>query len=450
MTRKLLANVSISVVALCLSQIPAAAGHSNGAQQLANSSSSKPAIQRPVTEPKQIKLRDVKLPKSDKPDISKQKMKQIDLARGDTKRIDNSSPKATAKVDPSLGQKTATKLDPHLGLKTALQTSNTASAFKYARPPLADAKGRLTKSSVEKYVADSRKLGRVETFSPTDGAKHQQALRYATNLIKDPSKGYKVLPYGDVKPKPDQKGDTGTIVIDGHDKTVYVPASAVSGPDKRTIVVNCDHCKVVIVGDTSKGGEDDRKIIVNGSGDKVVVQGDSANGKAGQNGGQVVDNRQLVVEGNGDKIKMGGDTATGGAGANGSVNGQKGGNGGTVVDDRKVVIDGNHDKVAIGKDDVSGGNGGYGGTRGGDGGNAGTVKDDRTVDVNGGHDKVTIGGSSADGGRGGNGGQAGGNGGNGGNITDHRQVNDNGKSTKVSRGGNSTNGGDGGNGGPSF
>ena len=281
--------------------------------------------------------------------------------------------------------------------------------------PRADRNNHVSSASMAKFVTENSMRHNVKTVTPSDGiAKHREAVQHATQLIKDPTKGYQVATYGD-KSKPGQpgkpaQGDNSTIVINGNNKTVYVPASNVSGPDRRTIVVNCNHCKVVIVGDTAKNGQavvDQRNIIVNGSHDKVVLQGDKANGAngTGQAGGSVTDGRHVTVNGDKNNIKVAGDSVNGGSGANsGTGRGQDGGNGGKVTDTRTVDItqSGDKNKVTMGGDSANGGNGGNGKTAGGNGGTGGNVTDKRDVNDEGNKNKVDT--SRTDTANGGNGG----------------------------------------------
>jgi hypothetical protein len=295
-----------------------------------------------------------------------------------------------------------------------LAVNNFATRKGAPTAPLADRNHNISSASMAKFVASNAVHRNVRTITPADGAvKHQEAVKQATTLIKDPTKGYQVATYGEKgKPgqpgKPAPQGDNSTIVINENNKTVYVPASTVSGPDRRTIIVNCNHCKVVIVGDTSKNGQpvvDQRNIVVNGSHDKIVLQGDKANGGAGQAGGTVTDARHVTVSGDKNKIKVEGDSVTGGNGANSSTGrGQDGGNGGKVTDSRTVDItqSGDKNKVSMGGDSANGGNGGNGTTAGGNGGKGGDVVDKRGVNDQGDHNKVDT--SRTDTANGGNGG----------------------------------------------
>jgi hypothetical protein len=321
--------------------------------------------------------------------------------------------------------------------------------------PAVDKSNHVSQASMDRFVAAQTVSRNAQTFTKADGTKYDAAMRNAKTLITDPSKGYKVEAYGDAKKavdttkadhstKPNAKGDTGTIVINENNKTVFVPASKVDGPDRRTIVVNCNDCKVVVVGDSGKNVVDQRKIIDNGNDNKIILGSDRANGNAGQNGGSVTDGRQVIVNGNDDKVRLGGDTANGGAGQSGSATGQSGGNGGSITDNRNVIVRGNDDTVRSGKDTANGGAGGNGGTRGGNGGQGGTVNDNRQVDVSGNGNTVASGGADANGGRGGNGGEAGGNGGGGGNITVKSGVTDNGSRTTIKPGDFNADGGEGG------
>lgn len=309
--------------------------------------------------------------------------------------------------------------------------------------PQADKQNRISQKSMDHFVASHVIQRDAKVLTKSDGAKYQTAVTHAQTLIKDPAKGYQVAKYGDTK-KP--AGDNSTIVINENNKTVYVPASSVSGPDRRTIVVNCNNCKVVIVGANGQNVIDEKKIIVNGNNDKVVLQSNKAEGGPGTNGGTVVDNRQVIVNGNGDKIKLQGNEADGSNGQRNQANGQNGGAGGYVDDNRKVTVNGNETKVNFGKDSANGGDGGRGSARGGDGGNGGKVDDDRTVVNNGNGTKVSTGGADANGGNGGNGGTSGGNGGTGGDISVKGGVTDNGQGTVVKPGDYNANGGNGGSG----
>jgi len=327
------------------------------------------------------------------------------------------------------------------------------SSHEHAMPkaPQEDKNHHVSQTQMDHFVAQHVLHRDATIITKADApAKYHAAVERATTLIKDPSKGYQVAKYGEVKKAGDQpKGEGGTIVINENNKTVYVPASSVSGSDHRTIVVNCNNCKVVIVGENGKNVVDDRKIVVNGSNDKVVVQSDKSNGGAGQSGGTVTDNRQVVVNGSGDKIKLQGDNANGGNGHNGGQQGQNGGNGGYVDDNRQVTVNGSGTKVDLGKDQANGGNGGKGSDRGGNGGNGGRVDDDRTVVSNGNGTRIANAGADANGGRGGNGGMTGGDGGNGGRTHGKGTVIDNGSGTTSTPGTYNTNGGDGGIGGRS-
>jgi hypothetical protein len=69
---------------------------------------------------------------------------------------------------------------------------------------------------------------------------------------------YRVVPLAAGHGPAEAAGNSRTIVI-GHNengKTVYVPADRLSGPDKRTIDVNCSDCEVVVVGDSANGGRE--------------------------------------------------------------------------------------------------------------------------------------------------------------------------------------------------
>ncbi|MEQ1615055.1 MAG: hypothetical protein ABL904_20080 [Hyphomicrobiaceae bacterium] len=292
--------------------------------------------------------------------------------------------------------------------------------------PMADRHKNISSSSMAKFVASNSILHNTKSITPSNGvAKHREAVQHATKLIQDPSKGYKVATYGEKnskvgipapqggKPVP-PKGDNSTIVINENNKTIYVPASNVSGPDRRTIIVNCNNCKVVIVGNTAKNGEavvDQRNIVVNGSHDKIVLQGDKANGAngTGQAGGSVTDARHVTVNGDKNKIKVEGDSVNGGSGANSATGrGQDGGNGGKVVDTRTVDItqSGEKNKVTMGGDSANGGNAGNGTNAGGNGGKGGDVTDQRDVNDAGHKNKVDESRTdTANGGMGGSGGQ---------------------------------------------
>ncbi len=283
--------------------------------------------------------------------------------------------------------------------------------------PMTDRHKHITEASMHKFVVANAVQHNAQTLKPTDGIKHKAAVQQATQLIKDPTKGYKVAVYGDKSSKvgiPAQPGkpagDNSTIVINGNNKTVYVPASTVGGPDNRTIIVNCNHCKIVVVGNTSQNGQpvvDNRNIVVNGSHDKVILQGDKANGGTGQAGGSVTDNRHVTVSGDKNKIAVQGDSVNGGGGANSTTGrGQDGGNGGKVTDNRQVDITatGDKNKVSMGGDSANGGNGGNGKAAGGNGGAGGDVVDKRQVNDQGDHNKVdTTRTDTANGGNGGSG-----------------------------------------------
>jgi hypothetical protein len=320
--------------------------------------------------------------------------------------------------------------------------------------------GTVSKESIDRFVAINKLTGNAATLTNAIGTdKFKSVLGKINDSLA--SGEYKIVPIVGAQnganpspstPKGGQAGDNSTIVIDKSEngKTVYVPADQLSGPDKRTIVVDCKNCKVVVVGDNAGAGStvDDRKIVVNGKGDQVTAQGDTANATApGQAGGTITDDRQITVNGSKDKILDGGDSSAGANGMSGGTKGQAGGSGGTINDNRSVVVDGNHDKVTSGTDKVSGGNGGSGTVAGGDGGSGGTINDNRTADINGNHDTVDMGGSLFQGGNGGDGaGGSGGNGGKGGMPNDNRTVNDNGHDNATTYGNDVGIGGNGGNG----
>jgi hypothetical protein len=271
--------------------------------------------------------------------------------------------------------------------------------------------GTIEQSSMNRYVALNSAIGNTVTVTPAMGReKFGSVLGKLNSGIR--TGDYRIVPVSVGTSLPGAPaGASGTIVVGQNEngKTVYVPASQLSGPDKRTIDVNCSDCKVVVVGDTAKGGgtvTDDRHIVVNGKGDAVVDRGDSANGAAGRNGGTVQDNRQITVNGSKDTVSSGGDSANGGNGANGKngqrgQNGGNGGNGGTIDDNRRVIVNGNKDTVKAGTDSANGGNGGNGSN--GIGGNGGSIADKRKVDNNGFGNRIRPGSDQANGGNGGNG-----------------------------------------------
>ena len=98
--------------------------------------------------------------------------------------------------------------------------------------PVTDARQHVSDKSMNHFVATQVLRRQAAVITKADGAaKYQAAVSRATTLIKDPSKGYQITKYGDAKKPGEQpKGDTGTIVINENNKTVYVPASTVSGP----------------------------------------------------------------------------------------------------------------------------------------------------------------------------------------------------------------------------
>ncbi len=332
------------------------------------------------------------------------------------KQVDNAAKVALnpQPLPPKSGVTLASKVAVGAAMAGGAHLINTrlANASVLPKAPLADRHKHISEASMHKFVAANAVQRNTQTIKPTDGVKHVAAVKQATTLIKDASKGYQVATYGDkTKPPGGQPaGDNSTIVINGNNKTVYVPASSVSGPDNRTIIVNCNHCKVVIVGDTSKNGQpvvDNRNIVVNGSHDKIVLQGDKANGAAGQNGGSVTDSRHVTVTGDKNKIAVQGDGVDGGNGANSATGrGQDGGNGGKIVDNRQIDITatGDKNKVSMGGDSANGGNGGNGRTSGGNGGTGGDVIDKRQVNDQGDHNKVDT--SRTDTANGGDGGSA--------------------------------------------
>jgi hypothetical protein len=306
--------------------------------------------------------------------------------------------------------------------------------------------GAIEQSAMNRYVALNDAVGSTRTVTPAIGPERFESLLGKLNSgIR--TGDYRLAPLTGSNLPEGPAGNSRTIVIGQNEngKTVYVPASRLSGSDKRTIDVNCNDCKVVVVGDRARGAggvEDDRRIVVDGNGDKVITQGDRANGGAGRDGGAVTDNRQITVNGNKDAIRSRGDSADG----RDSLIGRKGGDGGDIDDNRRVVVNGNKDKVGFGTNSAGGGNGGFGFPGGRDGGKGGTIDDNSRVVVNGNKDKIGLGTNSVDGGDGGDGFGRGGNGGKGGDITDHRRVKDNGSDTSVRPGADRADGGKGGNG----
>jgi hypothetical protein len=265
--------------------------------------------------------------------------------------------------------------------------------------PRPNRNGMVERSAVDRYVALNNAAGKTVTMTPAMGREKFGAMLGKLNSgIR--TGDYRVVPLTAGHGPAAAAGNSRTIVIGENEngKTVYVPADRLSGPDKRTIDVNCSDCKVVVVGDAANGGhvQDDRRIVVNGRGDNVVDQGDRANGGAGRNGGTVTDDRRITVNGSGDKITSGGDSANGGNGRTG----RNGGSGGTIDDNRNVTVNGSRDKVTFGTNSADGGNGGRGG---GNGGNGGAITDHRRVDDNGTNNRVKAGGDRANGGNGGNG-----------------------------------------------
>src|SRR6266446_6571937 len=306
--------------------------------------------------------------------------------------------------------------------------------------------GEIEQSAMNRYVALNNAAGNTVTMTPAIGRdKFESLLGKLNSGIRTGEYRLAPLTGGDLPAGP--AGNSRTIVIGQNEngKSVYVPASQLSGPDKRTIDVNCNDCKVVVVGDRARGGgsvEDDRRIVVNGNSDKVITQGDRANGGAGRDGGTVTDNRQITVNGNKDAVRSRGDSADG----RNSLIGRKGGDGGDIDDNRRVVVNGNKDKVGFGTNRADGGDGGFGLVGGRDGGKGGTIDDNSRVVVNGNKDKIGLGTDRVDGGDGGDGIGRGGNGGKGGDLTDHRRVKDNGSDTRVRPGADRADGGKGGNG----
>lgn len=168
--------------------------------------------------------------------------------------------------------------------------------------PLADRHKHVSSASMQKFVVTNQAAAQCQGVQPHQRQQYKEAISHAQKLIHDPAKGYKVAGYGEKGKQP--QGDNRTIVINENNKTAHAPASQMSGPDRRTIIVNCNNCKVVIVGDTAKNGQqvvDQRNIIVNGKNDKIVLQGDKASGAngTGQSGGTIKDERHVTV--NGDK-----------------------------------------------------------------------------------------------------------------------------------------------------
>jgi len=252
---------------------------------------------------------------------------------------------------------------------------------------------------MDRYVALNNAAGNTVTVTAAIGReKFASLLGKLNGGIR--TGNYRVVPLTAGRGPAGAAGDSRTIVVgqDDNGRTVYVPADQLSGPDKRTIDVNCSDCKVVVVGDTAKGGgvQDDRRIVVNGRGDDVVDQGDRANGRDGRNGGTVMDDQRITVNGSRDNVTSGGDSANGGKGRMG----RNGGSGGTIDDNRGVVVNGSRDKITFGTNSADGGNGGRGG---GNGGNGGAITDHRRVDDNGTNNRVKAGGDRANGGNGGNG-----------------------------------------------
>jgi hypothetical protein len=300
--------------------------------------------------------------------------------------------------------------------------------------------GAIEQSAMDRYLALNNALGNATTVTPAIGRERFKSMLGKLNSAIHSGEYRLARLTGGNRPK-EPAGNSRTIVIGQNEngRTVYVPASQLSGPDKRTIDVNCNDCRVVVVGDRTRGGgsvEDDRRIAVNGSGDKVIAGGDRANGDFGKDGGTVMDNRQIMVNGNKDAVRSGGDSANGGKGLF-----SNGGGGGVVDDNRRVVVNGNKDRAGFGNDGTNGGDGGLFGRNGGHGGD---INNDSRVVVNGNKDKVGLGTDDADGGDGSDGLRRGGNGGPGGDITDHRRVKDNGSNTRVRPGADEVNGGNGG------
>ncbi len=424
MTNKIAIVVGSSLCTLILMQgiADAKGAGGNGGSSAQRSSYSAPSRTTEVkkAEPR-IERREVKVAK-----IEVKRVPPVDqrvVLKPSTKILETTTSRATKVVlNPQpLPPKTGMPLTTKVLVATATVSAGHIMATKLMAPrftvnaPMADRHKNISTSAMGKFVAANAVQRNVKTFSPTDGVRHKAAVKQATVLIKDPTKGYQVATYGDkAKPgqpgKPAPQGDNSTIIINENNKTIYVPASTVSGPDRRTIIVNCNNCKVVIVGNTSINGApvvDQRNIVVNGSHDKIVLQGDKANGGAGQAGGSVIDDRHVTVNGDKNKIKLEGDSVNGGNGANSSTGrGQDGGNGGRVVDTRTVDItsSGDKNKVSMGGDSANGGNGGNGKSNGGNGGTGGGVIDQRDVNDQGDHNKVDT--SRTDTANGGNGGSA--------------------------------------------
>ena len=430
MTHKLILTVGTGLFSLALLHGAAEAGKGGGS----HSSPSSSASSSRSTESRKIETRIVKTAPRIEPKFERRMVERIVKKPVIEKKIvtpvpaKTTSPKVlvkqvdkTAKValnpqplPPKSGPQLATKLAAGAVLAGGAHLINArhTNASILPKAPLADRRKHISEASMHKFVAANAVQRNAHTIKPADGVRHVAAVKQATALIKDPTKGYQVVTYGD-KTKPQggkPAGDNSTIVINGNNKTVYVPASSVSGPDNRTIVVNCNHCKVVIVGNTSQNGQavvDNRNIVVNGSHDKIVLQGDKANGAAGQNGGSVTDSRHVTVTGDKNKIAVQGDSVNGGGGANSTTGrGQDGGNGGKVVDNRQIDITatGDKNKVSMGGDSANGGNGGNGKSAGGNGGTGGDVADKRQVNDQGDHNKVdTSRTDTANGGSGGSG-----------------------------------------------
>jgi hypothetical protein len=295
--------------------------------------------------------------------------------------------------------------------------------------------GAIEQSAMDRYLALNNAIRNSTAVTPAIGRERfESLLGKLNNRIRTGEYRLAPLTGGNLPEGP--AGNSRTIVIGQNEngKTVYVPASRLSGPDKRMIDVNCNGCKVVIVGDRARGGgsvEDDRRLVVNGNGDKVIARGDRANGGFGKDGGAVTDNRQITINGNKDAVRSGGDSANG---SNGLL--RDGRDGGVVDDNRRVVVNGNKDRAGFGIDSTDGGNGGLFGR---DGGNGGDIKNNGRVVVNGNKDTVGLGAESADGGNGSDRGR-------GGDITDHRRVKDTGSNTRVRPGADRADGGNGGSG----
>src|SRR5215813_1328584 len=264
--------------------------------------------------------------------------------------------------------------------------------------------GEIEQSAMDRYLALNNAVGNATVVTPAIGRERFESMLSKLNS-RIRTGEYRLAPLTGGNLPAGLAGNSRTIVIGQNEngKTVYVPASQLSGPDKRTIDVNCNECKVVVVGDRAKGGgsvEDDRRIVVNGNGDKVIARGDRANGAAGQDGGTVRDNRLITVNGNKDAVKSGGDSANGGDGLP-RRNSLDGGDGGTVNNNGRVVVNGNKDKVGLGTNRVNGGDGDDGFGRGGNGGNGGDITDHRRVKDNGSNTSVRPGEDKANGGNGG-------------------------------------------------